>query len=106
MNAIGVVDIETARPLCFDPYQENRITGSFILVDPATNATVAAGMISGPNSSVSQQPSVRGELAWRVDGNSLVISLPHDHSASGYGRIDDPETLEILQHLLKRLEIQ
>jgi hypothetical protein len=47
MNAIGLVRIETARPISFDPYQRNRTTGSFILIDPATNATVAAGMISG-----------------------------------------------------------
>jgi len=47
MNAIGLVRIETARPISFDPYQRNRATGSFILIDPATNATVAAGMISG-----------------------------------------------------------
>lgn len=104
MNAIGVVDIETARPLCFDPYQENRVTGSFILVDPATNATIAAGMISGPNSSVPQQPTAEGNLSWRVEGNSLVISLPRDHSISGVGRTSDPETLESLQRLLKRLE--
>lgn len=48
MNAIGSVRIETARPIAFDPYQRNRITGSFILIDPATNATVAAGLINGP----------------------------------------------------------
>jgi sulfate adenylyltransferase large subunit len=45
MNAIGVVRIETSRALHFDPYTENRSTGSFILIDPASNATVAAGMI-------------------------------------------------------------
>jgi sulfate adenylyltransferase large subunit len=47
MNAIGIVKLETARPLAFDLYSVNRTTGSFILIDPATNATVAAGMISG-----------------------------------------------------------
>ena len=46
MNGIGVVSIETSRPLCFDPYAQNRITGSFILIDPVTNGTVAAGMIT------------------------------------------------------------
>jgi sulfate adenylyltransferase subunit 1 len=45
MNAIGVVRIETGRPIYFDLYSENRGTGSFILFDPATNATVGAGMI-------------------------------------------------------------
>ena len=46
MNGIGVVAIETSRPLCFDPYERNRVTGSFILIDPVTNGTVAAGMIT------------------------------------------------------------
>jgi sulfate adenylyltransferase subunit 1 len=45
MNAIGVLRIETSRPIFFDAYSDNRATGSFILLDPATNATVGAGMI-------------------------------------------------------------
>ena len=45
MNEIGVAVIETSRPLMVDPYRENHITGSFILIDPATNATVGAGMV-------------------------------------------------------------
>jgi hypothetical protein len=45
MNDIGVVEIATTRPIFFDSYTDNRATGSFILIDPATNATVAAGMI-------------------------------------------------------------
>jgi sulfate adenylyltransferase subunit 1 (EFTu-like GTPase family) len=45
MNDIGVVEIESTRPIFFDPYAENRATGSFILIDPQTNATAAAGMI-------------------------------------------------------------
>jgi sulfate adenylyltransferase large subunit len=45
MNEIGSVEFETHVPLFFDPYSSNRTTGSFILIDPATNATVGAGMI-------------------------------------------------------------
>ena len=45
MNEIGVVEIMTTRPVLFDSYADNRATGSFILIDPATNATAAAGMI-------------------------------------------------------------
>ncbi len=48
MNAIGVLRIETSRPIYFDPYQQNRATGSLILIDPETNATVGAGMILAP----------------------------------------------------------
>jgi sulfate adenylyltransferase large subunit len=45
MNDIGTVEIELTRPLFFDAYSENRATGNFILIDPHTNATLAAGMI-------------------------------------------------------------
>jgi sulfate adenylyltransferase large subunit len=48
MNAIGVLRIETSRPIYFDPYLQNRATGSLILIDPETNATVGAGMILAP----------------------------------------------------------
>jgi bifunctional enzyme CysN/CysC len=47
LNDIGRVQITTAQPLFFDPYSQNQATGNFILVDPHTNATVAAGMIRG-----------------------------------------------------------
>ena len=46
MNEIGRVSIRTSSPIYFDSYENNRTTGSFILVDDMTNATVAAGMIS------------------------------------------------------------
>ncbi len=45
MNDIARVRIHTARPLFYDSYRKNRITGSVILVDEGTNETVAAGMI-------------------------------------------------------------
>ncbi|MFA6959748.1 MAG: GTP-binding protein [Opitutaceae bacterium] len=45
MNDIGRILLRTAVPLIADPYQRNRNTGSFILIDEFTNATVAAGMI-------------------------------------------------------------
>ena len=47
MNDIGRLQLATAEPLCFDPYARNHATGSFVLVDPRTHATVAAGMIRG-----------------------------------------------------------
>jgi bifunctional enzyme CysN/CysC len=45
LNEIGRVRLRTSEPLVFDPYQRNRATGSFILIDEATNDTVGAGMI-------------------------------------------------------------
>jgi bifunctional enzyme CysN/CysC len=47
MNDIGRLQLATAEPLCFDPYARNHVTGSFVLVDPHTHATVAEGMIRG-----------------------------------------------------------
>jgi bifunctional enzyme CysN/CysC len=45
LNAIGVVNLATDRPLVFDPYAENRDLGAFIVIDKLSNATVAAGLI-------------------------------------------------------------
>lgn len=45
LNAIGVANLSTDRPLPFEPYAQNRDLGGFILIDKMTNATVAAGMI-------------------------------------------------------------
>ncbi|OUS01642.1 sulfate adenylyltransferase [Flavobacteriales bacterium 33_180_T64] len=45
MNDISKVKIRTTKPLMVDSYRENRTTGSIILIDDATNETVAAGMI-------------------------------------------------------------
>ncbi len=46
LNDIGRVHLRTSSPLAFDPYSSNRRTGSFILIDESTNATVAGGMIA------------------------------------------------------------
>jgi bifunctional enzyme CysN/CysC len=47
LNEIGRITLRTTQPLFVDEYRRNRETGSFILVDEATNATVAAGMVLG-----------------------------------------------------------
>jgi len=48
MNDLGEIRLRTARPLIYDGYSSNRLTGSFILIEPGTNATVAAGMLLPP----------------------------------------------------------
>jgi sulfate adenylyltransferase large subunit len=48
LNQIGRVQVSTARPLVFDRYGDNRGTGSFILIDPGTQFTCGAGMITDP----------------------------------------------------------
>jgi bifunctional enzyme CysN/CysC len=45
LNDIGVCNIVTSAPIAIDPYKVNRRTGAFVLIDRATNATAAAGMI-------------------------------------------------------------
>ena len=45
LNAIGVVELTTDKPLVFEAYEQGRTLGGFILIDKLTNATVAAGMI-------------------------------------------------------------
>ncbi|MHB8660157.1 MAG: elongation factor 1-alpha C-terminal domain-related protein [Solirubrobacteraceae bacterium] len=47
LNEIGRVCLRTSTSLMVDPYARNRTTGSFILIDEATNDTVAVGMIMG-----------------------------------------------------------
>lgn len=55
LNEIGRVELEAAQPLVVDRYQDNRVTGSFVLIDPVTNATVAAGMIRDGNTAAVQE---------------------------------------------------
>lgn len=45
LNAIGVVELSTDKPVVFEAYDDNRTLGGFILIDKLTNATVAAGML-------------------------------------------------------------
>jgi bifunctional enzyme CysN/CysC len=46
LNEVGVCNLATTVPIAFDPYADNHSTGSFILIDRATNATAAAGLIA------------------------------------------------------------
>ncbi|HLI61639.1 MAG TPA: adenylyl-sulfate kinase [Solirubrobacteraceae bacterium] len=65
LNEIGRIRLRTGTPLVFDPYDRNRRTGAFILIDEATHATVAAGMILG----VADAPASTGEGAHQQSSN-------------------------------------
>jgi len=52
MNDIGEIRLRSAKPIVFDGYAINRLTGSFILIEQGTNATVAAGMLLPPREAV------------------------------------------------------
>jgi bifunctional enzyme CysN/CysC/sulfate adenylyltransferase subunit 1 len=51
-NDIGVIRLKTAKPIIYDGYTTNRLTGSFIMIEQGTNATVAAGMLFPPTEAV------------------------------------------------------
>ncbi|MEZ4600794.1 MAG: sulfate adenylyltransferase subunit CysN [Syntrophotaleaceae bacterium] len=48
LNEIGICNLSVSKAISFDPYRDNRATGSFILIDRFTHATVGAGMINFP----------------------------------------------------------
>jgi sulfate adenylyltransferase subunit 1 len=52
INDIGVIRLKTSKPIVFDGYSTNRLTGSFVLIEQGTNATVAAGMLNPPTEAV------------------------------------------------------
>ena len=66
LNQIGTVQVSTSRPVVFDRYAENRGTGSFILVDPATHFTCGAGMIVEPVRSAAQHQAAPLTFAERL----------------------------------------
>jgi len=82
LNEIGRIQLTTTQPLFYDRYQLNRTTGSFILIDPATNNTVAAGMIRGKSRNVDDLLEGEVEIApsrpkssnvvWEQEGISLT----------------------------------
>jgi len=73
VNEIGSVEFETHVPLFFDPYSSNRTTGSFILIDSATNATVGAGMIQE---------------------DAAVAAIEAEEQFTSYGALETPVAVE------------
>jgi sulfate adenylyltransferase subunit 1 len=69
MNAIGKVRLSFDEAAIFDPYEQNRATGSFILIDPETNNTIAGGMVTGKRSELG---GIHGSDA------RVILSLPAD----------------------------
>ncbi|THV23044.1 sulfate adenylyltransferase subunit CysN [Peteryoungia ipomoeae] len=69
MNAIGKVHLSFDETAIFDPYELNRATGAFIVIDPDTNNTVAGGMISGKRTELGGLNSHEGRV---------ILSLPAD----------------------------
>lgn len=103
MNEIALLEIETVQPLFLDPYELNRTTGSLILIDPATNATVAAAMV---RESLSPKPG--GNVKIAADGESstagetiLDVRIQrHGHRPGIFSLNWDRERAEALERIL------
>ncbi|MGA3102254.1 MAG: sulfate adenylyltransferase subunit CysN [Terracidiphilus sp.] len=87
MNDIGAVSLHLLRPIAVDLYRENRGTGALILIDPETNATVAAGMITdaqGRAATIEEDEAAawgrvtagEREARWRHRGGVLELAGP------------------------------
>ena len=87
MNDIGAVSLHLLRPIAVDLYRENRGTGALILIDPETNATVAAGMVTaaqGKEASVEEDEAAawgrvtagEREARWGHRGGVLELAGP------------------------------
>jgi len=85
LNQIGTVTVSTARPLVFDLYEKNRATGSFILIDAATQFTAGAGMIVGAAGEAPAGPQAPVSAAER-------LALAARHAASDAEAIDAVRT--------------
>src|SRR5215472_2330737 len=93
MNEIGLVEVETRRPIGLDRYAQIRGTGSFVLIDHQTNATVAAGMVREiykeeprANRTGPVTPAQRTER-WGHEGEVVELNAP-------------PEIADALEHAL------
>ncbi len=77
LNEIGFVLVESQRALFCDSYGRNRQTGSFILIDPISNDTLAAGMISGPETLAPVGPVTAEDREARIGHRPYLILLPN-----------------------------
>jgi bifunctional enzyme CysN/CysC/sulfate adenylyltransferase subunit 1 len=108
MNDIAAVTIETTKPLHFDSYEQDRTMGSFILIDPIHNATMAAGMIDRKAEQESETPGsgrvLMSERAarnghhaaavWLVDRHDLAAALEREIFARGWNGLMVPTDVE------------
>ncbi|MEV0546985.1 adenylyl-sulfate kinase [Nocardia salmonicida] len=74
LNDIARVRLRSRHPLLSDPYRENRRTGSFILIDPVTDQTVAAGMVTGRETGTDSVTSDRARAASSVVWHRSAVS--------------------------------
>jgi sulfate adenylyltransferase large subunit len=90
MNGIGSVNLELLRPVAFDRYGENRATGAFILIDPITNGTVGAGMVTAIAADTGDGEDDVAEATGPVTAEERAARWGH---AGGVLALDGPEEL-------------
>ena len=75
LNEIGRVVLTTAKPLLFDPYQKNKSTGAFVLIDPITHNTAAVGMILDKLAENELPSKISDDEKRRIaDGECLILT--------------------------------
>ena len=75
LNEIAVCTVAVNAPIVFDPYQLNKTSGSFIVIDRLTNVTVGAGMISGAASAADWSPVSAEERSARFAQTASSIAI-------------------------------
>jgi len=87
LNEIGVARLELDRPISFDTYRQNRDTGSFIVIDRFTNATVAAGMVitATPSDLLAVPLALEGSELFDAEGGRPRHIRLSEASISGTG---------------------
>ena len=94
LNEIACVTFTTGKELFFDPYQKNKQTGAFILIDPITNNTSAVGMILDKLSMEEEEAADNSQLS--------IVNCQLNLSALGIGE----EHYEAIEKACKALEKQ
>ncbi len=100
LNSIGMVEVETTRPLFLDTYADQRTTGSFILIDPASHATVAAGMVREVLTAGRAASDKKTVAAVAIRDPELLRQV---ETALGKSRVDVVRTRTANRALLQRL---
>ncbi len=102
MNDIAAVEFEAAAPLFFDPYDRNRVTGSFILIDPLSNATIGAAMIGGDLADPAAQAAGNGNLG--ASAASITLPVSEDARFARHGHAPAVILVEARDTLATELE--
>ncbi|MDD6210560.1 MAG: sulfate adenylyltransferase subunit CysN [Bacteroidales bacterium] len=107
LNEIGKIRFTANKPLFFDPYQENRATGAFILIDPITNYTCGAGMIIDKIAETGNDTALTEEERKNIiAGNTLVSAAErmerYGHKGTVISIEGTPENTRTIGYTLER----